>query len=138
MYEKEIEENYDELVSMLTEEEKEILENNSKADVMFMLALKYLDLKSKRRKEERLNKMTPEQRERYEEDKELQRKIESACEDVRRRRREKSEELDKMTQEERIQDYIDMTEMVEKDAIARGEKLVSIDEIKNSDNILNI
>ena len=31
-----------------------------------------------------------------------------------------------------------MTEMVEKDAITRGEKLVSIDELKNSDNILNI
>ena len=99
MYEKEIEENYDELVSMLTEEEKKILENNSKADVMFLLTFKYFDLIEARENQERLNRMTPEQRERYEEDKELQRKIESACEDVRRRRREKSEELDKMTKE---------------------------------------
>ena len=97
---------------------------------MITLGLKYLDLKSKRREEERLSKMTLEERKWYEEQEAFQRELEEVCDDIRRRRIEKSEDLDKMTLEERIQDYLNMCERVEKDSIKRGEKVISIDEFK--------
>ena len=100
MFEQEIKENYEELVAMLTEDEKEMLKNSSEEERMITLGLKYLDLKSKRREEERLSKMTLEERKWYEEQEAFQRELEEVCDDIRRRRIEKSEDLDKMTLEE--------------------------------------
>lgn len=121
------------LASMTEDEKKEYMKKDDKAKEIF-LGLKLIQIKYGKIEEEKLKNMPQKEREKFEQEKAFDEKVNLVIEEVYDKRTEKFERQKDQGQDEKFNEYINLCNRAEKEAKARNLKTMNLNQMNNSHN----